>query len=317
MAVKKKARRTLKKTLGTLFVSFLMIFAAFSGIYCAKLFTTPYSSDIVGKLDEDTLDEVEISKEKCNILLMGTDKEGALTDVIMLAQIDAENSKVTVMSIPRDTRVKYKGSTMKINAVHATGFRKSEADGIDAAVLAVKELTGIPINHFVKINFAAFRDCIDALGGVEFDVPQNMNYDDPYQDLHIHLKKGVQILDGDKAEQLVRFRRYKNGDIDRIKVQQDFLHTLIDQKLHVKSVGKINKIYKIVSKNMDTSMTPDDAVQGAMQLLSVGKENIETIILPNDPQYIGDVSYVIPRTSEIAAVREDIFGYDEDGNSLN
>ncbi len=316
MSKKRKRKSGLKSTLTTLLISLLMVFAAGSGIYCAKLFTTPYSSDLVSRLDEDTLDEVEISKDKCNILLMGTDKAGSLTDVMMLAQIDPDNSKVTVMSIPRDTRVKYKGSWMKINAVHATGFRKGVPEGIEAAILAVKDLTGIPVNHFIKINFTAFRDCIDALGGVEFDVPRNMNYDDPYQDLHIHLKKGLQVLDGDKAEQLVRFRRYKNGDIDRIKVQQDFLHALIEQKLQVKNISKINKIYRIVAKNMETSMTPDDAVQGAMQIMSAGKENIQTITLPNDPKYIGEISYVIPRTNEIADVRESIFGYDEDGNEI-
>lgn len=289
-------------------ISLLMVIAALSGIYCAKIYTNPYSEDIISKLSIGTLHDVEIARERCNILILGTDKAGALTDVMMLAQIDPENEKVTVMSIPRDTRVKYKGRWMKINQVHSLGFKKSESDGIEAAILIVKELTGVPVHHFVKVNFNAFRECIDELGGVDFDVPQRMKYTDPYQDLYIDLKAGMQHLDGDKSEQLVRFRRYKNGDIDRIKVQQDFLHALADQHLKLKSVGKIDDLYKIVAKDMETSMTINDAVVGMKQVLSIGKEKIETITLPNTPQYIGEASYVIPLEKEIAKVCAEKFG---------
>jgi LCP family protein required for cell wall assembly len=96
----------------------------------------------------------------------------------------------------------------------------------------------------VEFTFDAFRETIDALGGVEFDVPQNMNYDDPQQGLSIHLKKGYQLLDGDKAEQLVRFRNYPMGDIDRTKVQFDFLYSFGGvYKKEILSMG--GRIYKI------------------------------------------------------------------------
>lgn len=319
MARKRKRAMRLQKVLSGVLIAFIMMFAALSGVYCAKLYTTPYSSNIVSMFDDDTLDDVEISKEKCNILLLGTDKDELLTDVMMLAQIDPVAGKVSVMSIPRDTRIKYKNSWMKINSAHSVGKKSSgnESGGIEASILAVKQLTGIPVNHFVKINFDAFKDFIDEVGGVDFDVPQRMKYTDPYQDLYIDLQPGMQHLDGDKAEQLVRFRRYKGGDIDRIKVQQDFLHALVEQKLQLKNITKIDNIYKVLTKNMDTSMTPGDAISGAMQILSIGKDNIETFTLPNSPQYIGDVSYVIPKSSEIAKIREEVFGYDSKGESIN
>lgn len=289
-------------------ISLLMVIAALGGIYSAKLYTNPYSGDIISELSAGTLLDVEIDSEKCNILILGTDKAGALTDVMMLAQIDPINDRVTVMSIPRDTRVKYRGSWMKINQVHSLGLKKGESDGIEASILAVKELTGVPIHHFVKVNFNAFRECIDELGGVDFNVPQRMLYKDPYQDLYIDLQAGMQHLDGDKSEQLVRFRRYKNGDIDRIKVQQDFLHALADQQLKITNVGKIDNLYRIVAKDMETSMTIDDAVQVMKQILSIGKDKIETITLPNTPQYIGGASYVIPVKEEIAKVCAEKFG---------
>lgn len=302
------------KALKRIIVILLMLVSALSGVYTAKKFTTPYSQNIVEQFHSETLDEVEISKEKCNILVMGTDKSGSLTDVMILVQINPETEKVNVMSIPRDTRVKYKGSWIKINSAHYYG--KKSGTGSEASIIAVKELTGIPINHFVKINFDAFSDTVDELGGVDFNVPQRMKYSDPYQDLYIDLQKGMQHLDGDKAEQLIRFRRYVDGDLGRIKVQQDFLHALIEQKLKVKYVGKVGSIYKIIARNMETSMTPDDFVQGASQVLDIGGDNVNTYTLPNVPQYIDRVSYVVPVTSEIKKIREEVFGYDESGNEI-
>ena len=305
MTKKRKKKKSLLSFFKSTIISLLMIIAALSGIYCARIYTTPYSS-IVDMFHEDTLDDVVISKEKCNILILGTDKGGTLTDVMMLAQIDPNTQKAVVMSIPRDTYIKYNGRMMKINQVHSIGHRNGKR-GSETAILAVKELTGIPINHFVKVNFDAFESCIDELGGVEFDVPQRMKYKDPYQDLDIDLMPGMQHLDGDKAEQLIRFRRYKNGDIDRIKVQQDFLHELASQKLQLKYIGKIDDIYSIISEDMETSMTPGDIVQCGMQLLSIGTENIQTFTLPHS--MVEGASYVKPVYGEIKNVRESTFGY--------
>ena len=307
---KRKKRRSANSFLKGLLISLLMVFAALSGIYAAKIYTTPYSS-IVSEFEAGTLHEVEIAKEKCNILILGTDKEGLRTDVMMLAQIDPQTDHAVVMSIPRDTRVKYAGVSRKITEVHSVGHRKDKK-GSEAAIIAVKQLTGIPVHHFVKVNFEAFRDSIDELGGVEFDVPQRMKYKDPYQDLNIDLQPGMQHLDGDKSEQLLRFRRYKNGDLDRIKVQQDFIHALAEQKLQMRYIGKIDDIYRIISDNMETSMTPGDAVQCAMQMLSIGTDKIETITMPGVPQDIGGGSYVIPDYSGIDEVRKTSFGYSEE-----
>lgn len=312
---KKKRRRNTTGVLKIILVTLILVFASVSGIYCAKLYTTP-NSDILGFLAPGTLENVEISKEKCNILIMGTDKDGLRTDVMMLAQIDPENGRATVMSIPRDTLVKYNGRNRKITEVHAVGMRKGKQYGTEAAILATKEMTGMPIHHFVKFNLKAFNDCIDELDGVEFNVPRNMYYSDPAQDLYINLKKGKQILDGNKAEQLIRFRRYTHGDIDRIKVQQDFIHALIDQKLQLKYIGRIDEMYEILSENMETSMSPDDMVQCAKQLLDMGTGNISTITMPGTPKDIAGGSYVIANYDEFLTVRENNFGYDAEGNEI-
>jgi LCP family protein required for cell wall assembly len=247
---------------------------------------------------------------------MGTDKSGMLTDVMMIAQIDPNDDCITVMSVPRDSRVKYKNKWMKLNSVHATA-QKNNKKGSEAAIIAIKELTGIPINHFVKINFNAFEKSIDELGGVDFDVPQRMKYKDPYQDLNIDLQPGLQHLDGNKTEQLVRFRQYTNGDIDRIKVQQELIHAIADQKLKLKYVGKVDNIYRIIAEDMETSMSIEDVVQVAGNVLDIGGDKISTITMPNTPQYVGNVSYVIPEYSQIDVVRKEYFGYDADGNDIS
>jgi LCP family protein required for cell wall assembly len=268
------------------------------------------------ELTSEHLGQVDEKMGKVNVLLLGVDKEGLRTDTIIVASFDTDDNTVNMLSIPRDTRMYIGSRYQKINAAHALSKKNGKITGPEGTIEAVTRLTGIPINYYIEFSFDAFRDTVDALGGVYFDVPQNMNYEDPVQDLYIHLKKGYQLLDGDKAEQLIRFRRYVDGDLGRIKVQQDFLHALIEQKLKVKYVGKVGSIYKIIARNMETSMTPDDFVQGASQVLDIGGDNVNTYTLPNVPQYIDRVSYVVPVTSEIKKIREEVFGYDESGNEI-
>ena len=164
---------------------------------------------------------------KINVLVVGVDKDGTRSDVNMLFSLDPKEKTVNLMSIPRDTRVEFKkGSHGKINACIG------KQNGEELLIETVKDLTGMPIHNFCKVNFEGLRNIIDILGGVEFDVPMDMDYDDPAQDLHIHLKKGKQTLNGADAEGLLRFRKgYATGDLGRIDMQQAFLKELINQKL--------------------------------------------------------------------------------------
>ncbi len=223
------------------------------------------------------------SGEARNILLLGLDYEAHLTDVIMLCRVDPVTNKVNIMSIPRDTKVKVKGETMKINASYSTGGRGEEKK-IEQIIATVKSLTGVEIHHYFRINTKAFRDCIDAVGGVYFDVPQNMHYEDPLQNLYIHLSKGYQHLDGNKAEQLVRFRQYALGDVRRIQVQQEFLGAIIDQHLKLENVLRIPEIYNIIISNSYTDMTGGDVLSLGYQVLKIGGSNIESFTLPGHLQ---------------------------------
>lgn len=248
-----------------------------------------------GTVDEhvEGLEEVEKSKPY-NMLILGVDVEAKLTDVMMLCQIDPVDHKVSMLSIPRDTRVKLGSRNIKINSSFSHG-------GVEQVIDCVKDLTGLPVHHYFLINTKAFRDTIDALGGVYFTVPRKMDYEDPLQNLYIHLERGYQLLDGDKAEQLVRFRRYTNGDIDRIKVQQDFIRELIEQKLTAAYILKIPEVYKIIADNSSTDMTLREMIDAGKQLLAVKDgEQFKSFTVPGEGQYIGEVSYFVHYKEELA-----------------
>ena len=278
----------------------------------------PVVADKVPEEEPDAeLDEYDPeSRSKYNVLLMGVDASGALTDVIMIYQIDPQNNKINVLSIPRDTKVTYNNRTEKINAVHSYGSRQKDAQGGDRgdeyAIKFIRELTGIPIHHYMCINTTAFRQIIDELGGFDFDVPRDMDYDDNYQDLHIHLKKGYQHLDGDKAEQLVRFRRYTNGDIDRVKMQQSVLRALIEQKVNINYVSKVPSIFSIIRANVSTDMTASEVAALANDVLYISGESADNVSIYTADGSFGDsggVSYWGINTSKLKELVKNTFGY--------
>lgn len=294
--------------------------AAASGIKLGQLYGTPIDKD-VSQSAIDALDRFEdlAPKSKYNVLLMGTDASGYLTDVMMIYQIDPQLQKVNVLSIPRDTRILLNKRNEKINAAHSYGKQIKLEDGSDRgdeyAIRAIKALTGIPIHHYICINTTAFRQVIDSIGGFDFDVPQNMDYDDDWQDLHIHLKGGFQHMDGDKAEQLVRFRHYPNGDIDRVKVQQDVLKALVKQKVNAANLRRVGEIFSLIMKNIDTDMTPSEAMGMASNVLSANKseDGVQTYTL--DGHFTNDSTDWIPDTKKIQQMVAEIFGYG-DGASI-
>ena len=235
----------------------LMLVAAFAVIvFCATNFI-----NIGGGADIKELDKAQPNSRQ-NIVVFGTDKSGLRSDTIMIFSISEKENNINVISIPRDLKVKIKGGFQKINTAMALGQES-------LAVQTVKEVTGVPIHDYVTVNFNAVEDVIDALGGVDFYVPQNMHYEDPYQDLYIHLNKGQQHLNGKKAVQLLRFRSYPMADIERTNVQRDFIQALLDQKLNVSNVDKIPDIYEAVNKNIKSSMSLAEVMNYATTVLKM------------------------------------------------
>ena len=216
-------------------------------------------------------------------LLVGTDMGDGNTDTIMVASYDTVNQDVNIMSIPRDTMINASWDIKKINSVYSRS-----SDGIAALQSRIKTLVGFTPDFYVKVDLKMFVELVDLVEGVEFDVPQDMNYDDPYQDLHIHLKKGLQTLDGEKAMELVRFRRYKEGDIKRVEVQQAFMKALIKECLSIKHWGKLKSYIDLAMENVQTDLESGSVVWFAANVLGLNSApalnmgDVYTCTLPGD-----------------------------------
>lgn len=219
-------------------------------------------------------------KEDCyTFLVMGMDDGNGNTDTIMAVTFDVKGKHVSVVSIPRDTLVDVPRTVKKINAAYSAG-------GIEEVQKEVSDILGFPVDHYVTVNLRGFKALVDAVGGVDFEVPINMNYDDPTQDLHIHLNKGMQHLDGAKALQLVRFRSgYANADIGRIQTQQKFLNALAKKLISWNSVTKINKFVDISSKNVKTDLSVGNLAYFGLAALELDSASgISMNTLPGDGQ---------------------------------
>ncbi len=231
-------------------------------------------------------------QQSLNVLLLGVDKDGYRTDTIILAQYNFNTKQLNMLHIPRDTRIITKRYDKKINSAYAFGKEKE-------VFAAVKSLIGINVDKYILFNLGGFRKLIDEIGGVEMDVPINMNYDDPYQNLHIHLRKGKQVLDGKKAEMFVRFRKnnngtgYADGDIGRIKAQQQFIEATIDKLISIKNITKIPKLVTILFSNVKTNFDIREITGYADDAIKLNKSNINMLQLPGESGFNGGVSYFI------------------------
>ena len=214
-------------------------------------------------------------------LLVGTDMGDGNTDTIMVASYDTKNQNVSIMSIPRDTMINASWDIKKINSVYSR-----YSDGIGALKTQISRLVGFTPDFYVKVELSMFVELVDLVGGVEFYVPQDMNYDDDWQDLHIHLEEGLQVLDGESAMELVRFRRYAEGDIKRVQVQQDFMKALIQECLSLEHWGKIKAYIDLAMENVETDLDFGSIVWFAAQALGLNgggaldMDNVYTCTIP-------------------------------------
>ena len=224
-----------------------------------------------------------------NILICGTDGDGTRTDTIIIAHLDANDHTVALLSIPRDTPVATgNGGLMKINSVYAGGG----ADGIQRLAARLNSLLGFPVDGYVLVDLEAFKKTVDLVGGVDFDVPQDMNYEDASQNLYIHLQKGMQHLDGEQAMGLVRFRKgYASQDIQRTQVQQQFLKALAKQCLSVSSLTKLKEFADIFAEYVTTNLTTGNMVWFGKELLACDFDSMQSYTAEGEGAMINGASY--------------------------
>lgn len=263
------------------------------------------------------------------ILLMGisTDLEADLTDTIMVASYNPNTQKATILSIPRDTYTgknpKRATASQKINALY------NIANGPESTLEAVNEITGLDIEYYAVVKTEALISLVDAIGGVEFDVPRDMKYDDPTQNLHINLKKGVQVLDGDKAEQLLRYRHGNNGesysleygdnDFGRMRTQREFISAVLKQTLKPENIFKIGELLDIAHKNVETNVDLNVAKDYIPYAVEFSTENLISDVLPvtvPDVKETNNVSIAVVNEKETAKLIQELF-YDRDNPEEN
>lgn len=225
-------------------------------------------------------------------LLAGTDQDGVRTDTMMLCAVDTGKQTAAVMSLPRDTLLLSDGSPMKLNAVYARGGMGHE--GMQALCSQVERMLGLPVDGYCLVSLEVMARAVDLLGGVEFDVPADMQYDDPWQDLHIDLKAGPQRLNGQQAVQLLRYRSgYYNADLGRVAVQQDFVKAMAQQCLRPGSLLKLGGVLRLLSKELVTNLSMGNLGYLGLKMLRMDGLRTDTMPGSADGVYLGGQNYYV------------------------
>ncbi len=295
--------------------SLLSVFMFFMGIL-ALLYISFSSEETIntnnsanGALIHEILIPYKQITQNINILLLCGDVVNSNTDTIMLVNFNPSSAKVRILSIPRDTKVLLGGKTAKINAAYPKG-------GGELAVQTVEDLLGVEVNHYVFINTSVFRNVIDKLGGVDYYIPVNMDYDDPLQNLHIHFKKGNYHFTGIDAEKFMRYRQnnnssvnkyYDGSDLKRIDAQQNFIKEVVRQKANVLYIAKIGEILDVVFNSIDTDMNINNIMKLSSNIGKINADEIESFKLPGESLYDTAWYYIMDK-NEAQEITDTSFG---------
>ena len=268
------------------------------------------------------------------VLLMGvsTDQEGvSLTDTIMVASYNPNSQRAVLLSIPRDsftgTNVKRAKASDKINAIY--NLTKDPMETVNA----VNELTGLDLKYYAIVQTEALIELVDALGPIEYDVPIDMDYDDVTQDLHIHFEKGVQEIDGQKAEELLRFRKnndgtsfpteYGDNDIGRMRNQREFLTAVVEQTVKLENITKLGTVLDIASRNLITNLDFNVLKDYLPYAVEFSTENLLTESLPGSVPNLSQTNnvsiFVVDEEATGQMIKELFYPetLTEDGNTVD
>lgn len=210
-------------------------------------------------------------------LIVGSDDGNGLADTIMIGVFDTTKKTASLISVPRDTLVNVNGRDRKINSVYSIG-------GVDLLRDTLEDTLGIPLDFYVEVELDAFAAIVDEIGGVWFDVPMDMDYEDPYQDLAIHVKQGYQLLDGEQALGVMRFRSgYASQDIGRTQTQRAFLTAMVKQTVTLSNATKVGALIRILNTYVYSDMPLDNMIYFATHAIGMNLDTaLNSTILPNE-----------------------------------
>ncbi|KMT21557.1 LCP family protein [Clostridium cylindrosporum] len=284
--VKKKKRSPLKIFLITL----LILFIGSGGVFAYYLKSL---GDKVTSKSQSEAKKVE-KGEPMNFLLLGVDagdyngkEEHQRSDTMMLVRYIPKTDKIYMLSIPRDTKVKINGKTQKINAAHAIG-------GPDLTIKTVEDLLNVDVNYYGRINYEGFKACVDAIGGVKVVVPRDMHY--KASDIKINFKKGETVLlNGEKAEQFVRWRKnnngggYPTGDVGRAETQQVFMVNFLEKLKSPEGISKLIPLLNTVTNYADTNMDMSTIMEYGKELMNVDPSSVQKEVLAGEAYHDNEV----------------------------
>ncbi|EIM05061.1 hypothetical protein A1A1_18177 [Planococcus antarcticus DSM 14505] len=275
---KSSRKRTIIKVIATLAVSLLICVSAY-GIYLVKKAESAVDTayEPVGNTNED----VEPLTDNISILFIGVDDSeernqsdsNIRSDALILATLNNADKSIKLVSIPRDTYTYIPDGGEEDKITHAYAY-----NGPSSTIESVEELLDVPVDYYLRMNFDAFIDTIDALGGIEVEVPYDITEQDENDSKDaIELKEGIQFLNGSEALALARTRHYDN-DIERGKRQQMILESIMNRALSVGSITKYGDVFEAVGDNMKTDMSFQD-MRALFEYAKAGKPDVETITL--------------------------------------
>lgn len=301
-------------------IAFLTSILGFAVLYSTVLSSLFFDKPVVAS--NDSPEEEEISEEEIEeindsilFLLMGVDSDdvhqerGIRTDTMMLTNIDLETGEVNILSLPRDTRVDVRGRKDKLNHAHSYG-------GVDLAMDTVRDFLDIDVRNYVKMDYKAVKEVVEAIGGVEIDVHRRMYYTDSSAKppLKIDLQPGVQVLDGNEALQFLRWRQnadgtgYAEGDIGRIQAQQNFVKELIKQSLKPKNIIQLPSFINTYWDYVDTNLSLSQMARAALAAGKIDTNKVTTATIPGHGERIDGLDYWIYDEEEFEIILEDMFG---------
>lgn len=311
----KKRKKSNHKGLKIFFIIIAIILIIFFGIFMYRFSKNGFNlqgflSTLLGQ-NEETLANLDT----LDFLLIG--ESGNMTDSIMACRYDPKTQKAYMLSIPRDTFIGNSEANAttsdKINCVY--NIKKDPMN----TVKAVNKVTGLNLKYYVFVDTKALIEIVDAIGGVDFDVPIDMEYDDTSEDntLHINLKKGMQKIDGNKAEQLLRFRHnndgtsypkeYGDNDLGRMHTQRDFIKATLNQTIRANNIFKLNELLDIVNKHVKTNLSVSSVKDYIPYAVNFDTENLQSDMLPNESEKINGIWFVKVIDSEAETLVNDMF----------
>lgn len=257
----------------------IIVFLLFVIVFAAGFILLGF---LKGEKIENPLEDISGPKDEFLFLLAGVDstgeETGTRTDTLMLIKADSKNNTVDMISIPRDSYVSINGKMDKINAAHSYG-------GIDLTMTVVRDFLGINLDKYMVISFEAVIEGIDALGGMDVEVSQDVA-------AAMGISPGSHTMSGDEVLKYVRFRKgYQNADLGRINTQQDFLKQFIKEATKPTNLPKLPKVYAAMKPYIKTNMNIKDLSSLAMKFKFVDSSNLNSVRLEGEGFNMGGISY--------------------------